>query len=69
MNKELIYKQLEIMQAAIETVTALLDGCEEASEETECCHPDESKIDMSTMGGEEWICGVCGFHYPNDKEV
>ena len=28
-----------------------------------CLHPEDQRIDLSTMGIVEWQCGVCAFHF------
>lgn len=70
MNKQLIVSQLETMRrqlavldAQIQSVFFSLDE-EQVEANYECDHPDDRRLNLTTMGGpERWECKDCGFEY------
>lgn len=60
MNKQLV-NQLLIIKAAVNTALEMLMPDEE------CTHPEEARIDYSTMGGEAWGCRKCGYYYKESE--
>ena len=55
---DIIRELVKHAQETLATVTQLIDMQEE---EPPCLHKE--RIDMSTMGGEHWVCKLCGFEY------
>ena len=61
MNVAALKCQLVSMRAAIDAALAVLSE-DEPQEPEECQHPEEARIDMSTMGHlGAWRCGICGY--------
>ena len=34
----------------------------------ECQHPEDVRVNASTMGEERWICSICGYQHGFDEE-
>lgn len=65
MHLQALKHQLVSMRAAIDAALILLG--EEEEQPQGCQHPQESRLDMSTMGHIRWQCGLCG--YTHEEEV
>lgn len=64
MDKQVILAQLVAIRSTVEALIILIQAEEE---ENTCTHPEDSRIDMSTMGHPRWQCGVCDYIF--DPEV
>lgn len=63
MNLQALKCQLVSMRAAIDAALAVLSE-DEPPEPQECRHPEEARIDKSTMGHPDaWQCGICGYEH------
>jgi len=64
MDDKLIMALLAI-RAGVDEALSLLgyEEKEEKESKKECTHPPNKRIDMSTMGNEEWVCSLCGYRY------
>lgn len=59
MNPEILMQLLLAMRAQIDVMLSLVRAGQE--ECTGCPHPEDARIDTSTMGGRRsWLCKDCG---------
>ncbi len=65
--------QAEHLIAVLEEIRDLLRPAPEPAAPPEdifaCPHPDEARIDLTSMGEPEWECRACGFHFVGNKGV
>ena len=59
MNDEAALAVIEILEAAAAAIRAVISSPEE-SPPAACDHPEDQRIDLSTMGVTRWQCKVCG---------
>lgn len=65
-NKQALINQLVSMRAAIDACLFLL---QEEEINDECNHPEQHRLNLTTMGGKEhWSCKVCGYEYIEREE-
>lgn len=66
--RKAVLSQMYLIKAQLETILFMIEELEKEEEE-KCIHPKEFRKNYTTMGGpEEWVCGLCGYHYQNNKE-
>lgn len=58
MNEEAALAVIEILEAAAAAIRAVV-FCPE-SPPAACDHPEDQRIDLSTMGHPRWQCKLCG---------
>ena len=58
-DKQVLMYQLLSLRAAVDAALALLSA-EEPEQSKGCQHPEERRVDMSTMGHRKWRCRDCG---------
>lgn len=67
--KKAIYSQLYIIKAQLEAMIVMVEELED-KHDSECTHPKEYRINLTSMGGpEHWQCKICGFEYINNVTV
>jgi hypothetical protein len=75
LNKRAIVQQLQVMRSQLATLDAQIESVlfslDEYEEEKsfECDHPEDRRLNLTTMGGpERWECKDCGYVY-DESEV
>lgn len=51
------------LKAQLKAVIAMVEAVLLQIDDGECQHPQEERIDMSTMGREAWMCRTCGYTF------
>ena len=58
--------QVDALGAQVDAVLQIVGVGVACDESGQCLH--SNKVDLSTMGNEEWICKDCGHHFGEEED-
>lgn len=55
--------QISVLAEQVDSAILLVAGMQPEEQDEGCAHPEDQRIDLSTMGVRRWECRVCGYRF------